>query len=354
MSAQRVIAQVAFGLLLFGATFEVAARVAFRTPAFVQRVEGATAAGRRAVWSTHASSQQSKAFFRYPFVAHDPTLGWTTRTPTDQDVPHTTILPDSSRDVGPPSAPAPRIAFIGDSFTFGLDVADDETWVSDIQRRVLADVQNYGVPGYGLEMAALRYTRDVAPTQPDIVVLGLNGLMMWRMARHWDAWAKPWITVDDGRLTVHGQPVPSPQEVGHRRWRPRLLDVVAIWWEMAGGNAVSGGPSSDIWTMTAAQLDALQADVTDAGATFVVVNLAVSLDPSRPPPPHDPKLIGLLDDLCARPATHCTDAAPAFADVRPEDWAPLRREAHWSPAGHTRVADVVIADWVTTGLVQAR
>jgi hypothetical protein len=68
-----------------------------------------------------------------------------------------------------------RIALVGDSFTFGLEVPFEATWGEELAR-ILGDgtqVLNFGVDGYGLDQAVLRYRRDVVAWHPDLVILGM-------------------------------------------------------------------------------------------------------------------------------------------------------------------------------------
>ncbi len=83
-------------------------------------------------------------------------------------------------DVGPKPLGAVRIACLGDSSTFGVDVRDDETYVAALEAlwpsgpRV--ETLNAGVTGYTSTQALRRYLRDVRPHAPDVVVLyvGVN------------------------------------------------------------------------------------------------------------------------------------------------------------------------------------
>ena len=68
-----------------------------------------------------------------------------------------------------------RIAVVGDSFTFGLEVTYDEAWPAQLERLFGDGVQvlNFGVDGYGVDQAYLRYRRDSLAWKPEIVVLGM-------------------------------------------------------------------------------------------------------------------------------------------------------------------------------------
>lgn len=71
--------------------------------------------------------------------------------------------------------PLYRIATVGDSFTFALDVPFEASWPNRLEQRLGSTVQvlNFGVAAYGVDQAYLRYLRDVRPWHPDVVVLGL-------------------------------------------------------------------------------------------------------------------------------------------------------------------------------------
>ena len=68
-----------------------------------------------------------------------------------------------------------RIAIVGDSFTFGLDVYYQETWGHQIEVALGPGTQvlNFGVDGYGVDQAYFRYQRDVILWRPEIVILGI-------------------------------------------------------------------------------------------------------------------------------------------------------------------------------------
>jgi len=68
-----------------------------------------------------------------------------------------------------------RIALVGDSYTFGLEVKYEDSWGYQLERALGPEFQvlNFGVSGYGLDQAYLRYYRDVRPWQPDVVIFGV-------------------------------------------------------------------------------------------------------------------------------------------------------------------------------------
>lgn len=72
-----------------------------------------------------------------------------------------------------PRAPGlTRAVVLGDSIAFGLDVGDEETFSSQIDRRDNGiEVANLGVQGYGPDQSLLVLEREGLRLEPDIVVL---------------------------------------------------------------------------------------------------------------------------------------------------------------------------------------
>ncbi len=109
------------------------------------------------------------------YLRHDPVTGWSIR-PGAAAVGGYAAHEDGYRRNVPEVAPeiaAVRVATFGDSFTHGDDVAGADTWQSRLE---LLDptmaVLNYGVPGYGVDQALLRYRDTVDQLAADVVLIG--------------------------------------------------------------------------------------------------------------------------------------------------------------------------------------
>ena len=66
---------------------------------------------------------------------------------------------------------APRIAVLGDSYTFGLGVADDETFTAILNARGEDQYLNYGVPGTSTDQHLLLLDALLSGRVPDQVLL---------------------------------------------------------------------------------------------------------------------------------------------------------------------------------------
>ena len=77
----------------------------------------------------------------------------------------------------PKPAGVTRVLVLGDSFTFGLGVADDETWPALVERRLRSmcasttlEVVNAGVTAFGTSQQLVLLERDGLALDPDVVV----------------------------------------------------------------------------------------------------------------------------------------------------------------------------------------
>ena len=158
--------------------------------------------------------------------SYDPQLGW---VPTPGPHPHNLwnatleIAPDGTRSNGaPPPSGVPLLA-VGDSFTFGDEVGDADTWPAQLEQELAQPVRNAGVFGYGLDQITLRAEALLAKERYAALLVSIvpNDVMRCEYAYRY-AW-KPWFAVQNGALALQGVPVPEPghappQEPPPRRW----------------------------------------------------------------------------------------------------------------------------------------
>jgi hypothetical protein len=127
-------------------------------------------------------------------------------------------------------APRGRVLVLGDSFTFGEDVGDDETYSARLEASIPGlEVLNLGVHGYGHDQMLVAL-REIGPkVHPDVVLLGFVGEDMERNLVDFRDFAKPRFVLRDGELVLLGSPVPSPESVRRREfYRSKLWDLLVI------------------------------------------------------------------------------------------------------------------------------
>jgi lysophospholipase L1-like esterase len=130
---------------------------------------------------------------------HDPLLGFVPRSGLRPNG----AVPADTLDAGKMEASKvgtgrPAVLAVGDSYTYGEEVADSETWPALLQARLGRPVLNGGVSGYGLDQAVLRAEVLAEHHHPtDIVVSFIaDDIRRTEMSRVWGA-EKPYFDIED-------------------------------------------------------------------------------------------------------------------------------------------------------------
>jgi hypothetical protein len=158
----------------------------------------------------------------------------------------TTITIDAHglRSNGPlPPPSGRRVVAVGDSFTFGDQVSDHETWPAYLQERLWQPVLNAGVFGYSLAQAILRAEDVLARFDAEWLVVSFTEDDLARCELKKRYTSLPWFDVVDGGLVLCNVPVRDlslPQDVRSRAFKnalahSALLDAllahtVRDWW----------------------------------------------------------------------------------------------------------------------------
>jgi PGF-CTERM protein len=170
---------------------------------------------------------------RLSFLVYDETLGWT----VGHDRSGSNGLHLSSAEglraarrgavlAGPKTRT--RIAIVGDSFAFAEQVEFKESWghLLEVNSAGRFEVLNFGVPGYSIDQAYLRFRKDVLAWQPDIVILGFPLTDLHRtltvypfiMHPHWHMpFSKPRSVWDGNALRIVNVPTISPRAIFAQR-----------------------------------------------------------------------------------------------------------------------------------------
>ncbi|HEX2055061.1 MAG TPA: SGNH/GDSL hydrolase family protein [Nitrospiraceae bacterium] len=179
----------------------------------------------------HRRSLWERSSAQYGVFVFDDVLGWTVGANRQGTGPHGETYYSSREGLRTAAAglslagkSARKIALIGDSYTFASDVNYEDSWGSQLERQLGsgAQVLNFGVPGYGIDQAYLRYERDVRAWHPDVVVLAVisHDLLRTTMVYYHIGFpgaqvpgAKPRLIVRDGRLVPVNLPLPRPESI---------------------------------------------------------------------------------------------------------------------------------------------
>jgi hypothetical protein len=331
---------------------ELGLRVALSQHDFRQTLTRGGQAGLRLANLESATWMDPSVLTTVP-IAHDALLGWTMRPGHASDRPPNVVHLNAQGarhpvDVPPDSTFAgQRVVVLGDSFAFGADVPDDDTFVARLQR---ADRQvlNLAVIGYGHDQMLLRNERDALPYRPDVVVLVLVGCDLYRNLEDFTAWHKPRFELQGSALVQVGWPPASFEAaLSQHQWRPRLLDALEVYREALhpvlrvppAHRPVA--PATEALAVALLSRAAEQARAHDAVPVLLVAPLPgaewSSLDRLRAEP-----VYRVYEALCRDEGIVCADAAermqPAAARGVPMQ---ATGQAHWSPEAHTLVAETL-------------
>jgi len=300
----------------------------------------------------------------YPTV-YDPLLGFAPRPDYDSaDNAWGTQVTLDHRGIrfngktAPPET-APVLA-VGDSFTFGDEVSDDESWPALLEGMIGEPVLNAGVFNYGLDQVVLRTEKLLPETKAKTLILSfVYGDVRRSQAAQRTGVEKPYFTVDEaGELQLNNVPPspnrPRPEQLGMERtvlgysyladWVMRRLGKEEWWY--AGGNpqifAHHDGPR-----VACLLLQRLRAFAEEQG---VLVMIVAEYFPRNFTEPQNPKSVeeiaGTADLLaCARDQGFITvDTFAPFQRAIERDrdaFFELIAGAHFSRQGNRIVASMI-------------
>ena len=254
-------------------------------------------------WS--ASPSDSGGRLDDGLFGYDARMGWTVsrdwrggHVHSDYDVKYAT---NGFGHRGAPVATAKqpgekRYAYLGDSFTFGMGVNDEETFTEVLASRGKARHLNFGVPGYSTDQEVLYAEDKVTRFEPDVVVLVvyLGNDLIDNLAPYplQVDFAKPYFELENGSLTLRNTPVPrqsKPAALRNRSFSSVVLQGAVTKQSLLGRSeilrrlgyrdradditdrlAASVGPSLELFD---ALIQRLQKDVQAEKARLVVALL---------------------------------------------------------------------------------
>jgi hypothetical protein len=167
------------------------------------------------------------------YFVSDQLLGWTvgpSRTSADGlYVSSREGIRSARADIAYADDRAPNLlAAVGDSYTFGLEVRFEQSWAAQLEILLGPEFRllNFGVDGYGVDQAYLRYQRDVRPWRPALVLFGfiehdLTRSMVVYPFVSFPEWgfpfSKPRFALNGGGLELLNAPLLGPDDVLGKR-----------------------------------------------------------------------------------------------------------------------------------------
>jgi len=219
---------VGCGLISFAA-LEIALRLYLQAPVFTLRD-----------WRG-----QQAGLLQTSGAVYDPLLGWSQRSNFVSggfDTLDYGIRKNSDEEEE--RTPGSVLA-VGDSFTAGSEVVNEDTWPAQLERALGVRVINAGVGGYGVDQAVLNAERLLPILKPRAVIVGIYEDDIVRVSyRNYNA-PKPYFVEENGVWVHKNNPVPlhvaSAPEPLYKRFLARFMIAhVALgryrdYWYTGGG-----------------------------------------------------------------------------------------------------------------------
>lgn len=276
------------------------------------------------------------------------------------------------------------IAAFGDSFTFGDEVGDSETWEARLAKRLGSDVLNYGVGGYGIDQALLRYEAYLPSAPRRHVILAfiseninrnVNVYRKFYYPKTAATFTKPRFVMSASRLTLKPNPVQALQDrdrladggfirklgsddywFNHRHLPTlrfpytRLLFDRLFWRQLLPGGRVNpsdldAAPDFTLWTDAAARdltIAIFERFVTDAirhGDVPVILHLPVEGEiRARQSRGELPAAVEILAPVCTARHWQCLFPVLEAGKLFPDASDLFSRGGHYNASGNDRIA----------------
>lgn len=358
MTNKKVILFSAVFIVVLLVFFEGLSRTALSVDPIVNKVRGDDDASWRLDW---IKRHNDGIEIYYKFDIYDPTKGWISRPNLrNVTISGNKFLSTNSKGLRGQTDYSydrhlgkTRILILGDSFTFGDEVSDNETYSYYLQQMIPdAEIINMGVHGYGHDQMLILLKEEGLKYKPDIVILGFDYIDIFRNGMKFKDFAKPGFTVREEKLRLINSPVPSPEVVLGGEWaRLKMVDL----WTMVSHRIMEryGFYDRKMRKLTKYILDEMVESIKSVSATPVFVYLPVGNEI------YSAKDVAwgeaYLSEYCkANGNVECFSLRPHFIEKikqHPELWR--EGEGHWTPLGHFTVAEG-IRDYLTgKGYVQA-
>jgi hypothetical protein len=226
-----------------------------------------------------------------------------------------------------------KMAFVGDSFTFGTGVAEQENYPSVVETAGPNRVSwNFAMPGFGVDQAWLSARYQALPLKPDLLVVGLINADFERsqvVFRRLEGFGKPTFRLVNGRLVQRTAETPPNILMQYLDERSR------VWSMWVGAERWVGLQYGygEYWTLNQAIIEAIREDCRKAGVP--VLFLYIPIKGMHP----FPSL-----------STYMERTGAAYIDLTKQRPVPpvsiyLRHDTHLSAEGH-RYVGMLIDQWL--------
>lgn len=279
------------------------------------------------------------------FDIYDPTKGWAIK-PNLRDMPvfNGKFLSSNSKGIRGKSeyeyakSAKKRILILGDSFTFGDEVSDNETYSYYLQKALASsEVINFGIHGYGHDQMLIYFREEGIKYKPAIVILGFVGADIDRNVLEFRDYSKPKFVVLNGKLRLANTSMVEPEEfIKKEFYRSKLIDLLDLAYHACSQKLnPSYRQQEEVTTLI---LDEIVAAVRQIKAIPVFIYLPVGNEMST----FNMKLS--QEEYLSK---YCMDRDVYYMSLRPNfitkanSGSVLKTNGHWGAKEHQTAADAI-------------
>ena len=230
------------------------------------------------------------------------------------------------------------ILAVGDSYTFGDQVSDWETWPAQLEKLSGRRVINGGVDGYGVDQTFLLARRLLSRYRFSTVIFSFipDNIRRSQMSVMF-ATAKPYFDFKDGRLMLENVPVPptfGPEKESalltaaeHSRLVHAVMKRLFPEWWLRGSSETQVQDQEKGIKVACALLHELEGLTKSRGSKLIVLAQHWELETASESKVAESALSCLSD-----PATRILDLKPALSELKAQD--PSRYHRLYNPFLH--------------------
>ena len=361
LRARKRIRRTIIYLLFLAVCLEIGARVILSSELMEGLVQGNYDYSRRQKWINSRRNIPRDTQAVRTFDVYDPQRGWRLKNNVRQmQVWSGKILNSNSKGLRGTKEYSykrvpnkVRIAVLGDSFTFGEEISDHETYSVLLERSIPdSEVLNFGTRGYGHDQMLMYFRSEVRRYQPDIVMLGFVFENMQRNLLSFRDYAKPRFEIVGNQLVARNLPVPPPEYFLRSEWRrSKLFDLFAIIRETQSWKSADG--TMQTIRMTEAILTVLVQEISriDAKAVFVFLPVAHLIGDTGPRPTF---LEQCMLEFCTRHEHVAGFSLQPRFDAEFNAGFKLNRVSHWNAHAHAVAAAEIKGFLEQQGLIPGK
>jgi len=194
----------------------------------------------------------------------DPVMGWSLKPWTDIDG-FETIDHGIRRNFDETTVRTGAVLAVGDSFTEGWEVADDESWPAVLEKVTGVPVVNAGIGGYGTDQIIMRAEQMLPIVKPKILIIGFLESDIFRAGHSVFGAPKPYFTIENDELRFHP---PEPLEPVAQGLLPSIAYKLRDWLGyFATADYLLARLNPSYWYSTGTEVHYRKLDVDEAEIT---------------------------------------------------------------------------------------